>query len=78
MAHIQTLHLTHLPSNIALHVALYQDLKNGAFLRKQLLDGNSEFEYALIDASMVNSNILFLTLNANQHRLLRLFLLCTF
>jgi hypothetical protein len=50
---ITTLHLTHLPSELAIHVALCRNLENAAFLRQQLLDGNPEFEYAFLDASTV-------------------------
>jgi hypothetical protein len=42
----------HLPS-LPVHVALYRDVQNAAFLKGQLLAGNAEFEYAFIDASMV-------------------------
>lgn len=55
MAELKTLHLAHLPPSLAVHVALYQDVKNAVFLRQQLLAGNPEFEYALIDASMVGA-----------------------
>jgi EKC/KEOPS complex subunit CGI121/TPRKB len=53
MAKVQTLHLTHLPPSLEVHVALFSDLQNATFLREQLLAGNSEFEYAFIDAVMV-------------------------
>ena len=53
MAELKTFHLAHLPHSLAVHVALYQDLKNAAFLRQQLLAGNADFEYALIDANVV-------------------------
>ena len=56
MALIQTLSLAHLPPSLAVHVALYQDLNNASFLQQQLLLGNSEFEYAFIDASVVRLN----------------------
>jgi len=54
MADLQTLQLAHLPTDLLVHVALYRDLKNAPFLRQQLLDGNSEYEYALVDASVVS------------------------
>lgn len=54
MANLQSLYLAHLPSDLAVHIALYKNLKNATFLRQQLLDGNSSYEYALIDASVVN------------------------
>lgn len=53
MSQLQTFHLSHLPPSTAVHVALYRDLQNASFLREQLLSGNTDFEYALIDASMV-------------------------
>lgn len=53
MSQLQTIHLSHLPPSTAVHVALYKDLQNASFLREQLLSGNTEFEYAFIDASMV-------------------------
>ncbi|KAI9731572.1 MAG: hypothetical protein M1834_004692 [Cirrosporium novae-zelandiae] len=55
MASLQTIYLPHLPSSFAIYVALYRDLQNATFLREQLLAGNTDFEYALIDASMVLS-----------------------
>ena len=54
-AMLQTLQLAHLPPELTLYVTLYRDVKNAAFLRQQLLDGNADFEYAFIDASMVVS-----------------------
>lgn len=53
MTLLQTLHLEHLPSSHAMHVALYRDIKNATFLQQQLLAGNTDFEYALIDAGVV-------------------------
>lgn len=53
MATLKTLHLAHLPSDLAVHIALFQNLENAAFLRQQLLDGNADFEYALVDAGVV-------------------------
>ena len=58
MAMLQTLHLSHLPPSLAVHVALYRDLQNASFLRQQLLDGNSDFEYAFIDANVVRNNLI--------------------
>jgi EKC/KEOPS complex subunit CGI121/TPRKB len=54
MADLQTLRLAHLPTDLLIHVALYRDLKNAPFLRQQLLNGNNEYEYALVDASVVS------------------------
>jgi EKC/KEOPS complex subunit CGI121/TPRKB len=53
MSHLQTIHLSQLPRDVSLHVAMYGDLQNASFIRNQLLARNSEFEYAFIDASMV-------------------------
>ncbi|KAK3173681.1 hypothetical protein OEA41_007013 [Lepraria neglecta] len=55
MAALQTLHLAHLPPDLAVHVALYTDVRNASFLRDQLLQGNPDFEYALVDASVILS-----------------------
>ncbi|KAJ5698896.1 EKC/KEOPS complex subunit [Penicillium macrosclerotiorum] len=52
---LETISLPHLPASLPVHVALYRNVQNGAFLRQQLLAGNAEFEYALIDASIVLS-----------------------
>lgn len=51
---LETIRLPHLPS-LPVHVALYRDVQNAPFLRQQLISGNSDFEYAFIDASMVLS-----------------------
>lgn len=53
MSHLQTLKLEHLPEDFAVHIALYENVKNAAFLQQQLLQGNTAFEYAFIDASVV-------------------------
>ena len=54
MAHLQTVSLEHLPENHTFHIALFRNVKNAAFLHQQLLAGNTDFEYALIDASIVS------------------------
>lgn len=51
---LQTFHLSHLPPSLAVHVALFRDVRNASHLRQQLIDGNSEFEYAFIDANVVS------------------------
>jgi EKC/KEOPS complex subunit CGI121/TPRKB len=38
-----------------LRVCLFQNVQNAAFLRRQLLEGNVEFEYAFLDASVLLS-----------------------
>jgi EKC/KEOPS complex subunit CGI121/TPRKB len=50
---LETINLPHLPYSVPVHVALYRDVQNATFLRQQLVSGNSDFEYAFIDASMV-------------------------
>ncbi|KAI9764335.1 MAG: hypothetical protein M1835_007598 [Candelina submexicana] len=55
MALLQAIHLSHLPPDRPIYVFLFQDVKNAAFLRSQLLSGNSDFEYAFIDASVIVS-----------------------
>ncbi|EEA21802.1 hypothetical protein TMatcc_008780 [Talaromyces marneffei ATCC 18224] len=55
MSLLETVHLSHVPENIPVHVALYKYLKNASFLREQLLTGNAEFQYAFIDASTIIS-----------------------
>ncbi|EME46851.1 hypothetical protein DOTSEDRAFT_78978 [Dothistroma septosporum NZE10] len=51
---METVTLPHLPQH-ALHVCLFRDVQNAAFLRQQLLDGNTNFEYAFLDASVLLS-----------------------
>ena len=67
-AALETINLSHHPASLPIHVALYRDVQNAAFLRQQLITGNADFEYALIDASMVGHRIflkkeIFLTWN---------------
>ncbi|KAJ5232207.1 hypothetical protein N7468_005163 [Penicillium chermesinum] len=52
---LETVALPHLPASLPVHVALYRNVENSVFLRQQLLAGNADFEYALIDASMILS-----------------------
>lgn len=54
MSLIKTITLVHVPEDVAVHVALFENVKNAGFLQQQLLDGNSAFEYAFIDASVVS------------------------
>ena len=49
---METVILPHLPQH-PLQIALFNEVKNAAFLRKQLLDGNNKFEYAFLDASVL-------------------------
>ncbi|KAH8793399.1 kinase binding protein CGI-121-domain-containing protein [Hyaloscypha finlandica] len=57
MALLQTVRLEHLPHSHEIHIALYRDITNASFLQQQLLDGNTNFEYALIDAGVIVSKI---------------------
>ena len=57
MAELRTLHLAHLPPDLTVHVTLYTEVQNAPYLRDQLLQGNQDFEYALIDASVVCSSV---------------------
>ncbi|PWY79991.1 CGI-121-domain-containing protein [Aspergillus eucalypticola CBS 122712] len=52
---LETIHLSHLPPSMPVHVALYRDVQNAPYLRQQLMSANAEFEYAFIDASTVIS-----------------------
>lgn len=51
---MESLALEHLPPTHTLHLALYKDVRNAGALHAQLLARNPEFEYALIDASIVS------------------------
>ena len=51
-ATMETLTLPHLP-NSPIQVGLFKNVQNAAFLRQQLLEGNSDFEYAFLDASVL-------------------------
>lgn len=53
MSLLQSLQLEHLPEGYTAHLAMFHDVKNAGFLHEQLLAGNSEFEYAFVDASIV-------------------------
>ncbi|KAI0158293.1 kinase binding protein CGI-121-domain-containing protein [Xylariaceae sp. FL1272] len=54
---LETIPLEHLPASHSVHVAVFKDVKNAAFLHQQLLSRNVAFEYALIDASVITSQI---------------------
>ncbi len=54
MALLQMVQLEHLPPTHRIYIALYRNISNAAFLHQQLLAGNTSFEYALIDASVVS------------------------
>jgi len=50
---VETIHLAHVPPELAIFVALFSNVENAPFLKEQLITANSDFEYAFIDASMV-------------------------
>lgn len=52
MADIETITLPHIKDH-PLYVALFKDVKNAPFLRQQLLEGNTDYEYAFLDAAVV-------------------------
>lgn len=52
-----TIELPHLPQ-YPVHISLFKDVRNSKFLREQLLAANAEFEYAFVDATTVNPDIL--------------------
>ena len=58
MANVRTFFLPHYPEN-PVHVALFKDVSNAAFLRKQLLEANPDFDYAFLDAQMVSKISIF-------------------
>jgi EKC/KEOPS complex subunit CGI121/TPRKB len=51
---METITLPHLP-NSPIQVCLFKNVQNAAFLRQQLLEGNTDFEYAFLDASVLVS-----------------------
>ncbi|KAI9170758.1 Kinase binding protein [Paramyrothecium foliicola] len=52
---LESVTLEHLPASHGIHLALFKDVKNAAFLHQQLLARNADFEYAFVDASVVLS-----------------------
>ena len=52
---VETIHLPHTRPDQPIHVALFKDVRNAAFLKQQLVSGNAAFEYALIDAHAIVS-----------------------
>jgi len=57
MSLLDSLNLEHVPSSHTIHIALFRNVKNAAFLHQQLLTGNTAFEYAFIDASVIISRL---------------------
>lgn len=58
MASVRTFALPHYET-YPVHVALFKDVTNAAFLRSQLLEANPEFDYAFLDATMVSGCLIF-------------------
>ncbi|KAK7430989.1 hypothetical protein QQZ08_002519 [Neonectria magnoliae] len=58
---LETITLEHLPSSHKIHAVLFRDVKNAPFLHQQLLARNADFEYALVDASVVASRLQILS-----------------
>jgi EKC/KEOPS complex subunit CGI121/TPRKB len=54
MASVRSFTLPHYDA-YPVHVALFTNVTNAAFLRSQLLAANPQFDYALLDASMILS-----------------------
>lgn len=51
---MESITLPHLPDS-PIQVGLFKNVQNAAFLRQQLLKGNTDFEYAFLDASVLLS-----------------------
>lgn len=51
---METASLPHLPQH-PLHICLFTDVQNASFLREQLRAGNTDYEYAFLDASVLLS-----------------------
>lgn len=51
---METITLPHLPAS-PVQACLFRNVQNAAFLRQQLLEGNTDFEYAFLDASVLVS-----------------------
>lgn len=58
---LETITLEHLPSSYKVHAVLFRDVKNAPFLHQQLLARNADFEYGLVDASIVVSRLQLLS-----------------
>ena len=53
---MEQISLAHMPPELAVYATYFADVENASFLREQLLAGNTDFEYAFIDASMVGTH----------------------
>ncbi|KAI0451976.1 kinase binding protein CGI-121-domain-containing protein [Xylaria acuta] len=54
---LESVRLEHVPATHSVHVAVFRDVENAAFLHQQLLARNADFQYALIDAGVVTSRL---------------------
>ncbi|TGJ84338.1 hypothetical protein E0Z10_g4426 [Xylaria hypoxylon] len=54
---LESLWLEHVPNTHSVHVAVFRNVENAAFLHQQLLARNADFEYALIDAGVITSRL---------------------
>lgn len=57
MADVQTVRLAHVAHSTPVFAALFKDVKNAAFLRRQLIEANADYEYAFLDASTVSGQV---------------------
>lgn len=55
---LETVVLDHLPAQYAVHLAFFRNVRNAAFLHSQLLARNTDFEYGLVDSTVVCCNYL--------------------
>ena len=55
---LEIVKLEHLPTDYAVHLALFRNIQNAAFLHSQLLERNADFEYAFVDASIVSLTVM--------------------
>jgi len=63
---LQTLYLENIPQSHEVHIAAFKDVTNASFLRDQLLAGNTDFEYAFVDARTVSGIIYLQRSQANN------------
>ncbi|KAI0393739.1 kinase binding protein CGI-121-domain-containing protein [Xylariaceae sp. FL0594] len=54
---LETISLEHVPETYSVHVAVFRDVENAAFLHHQLLSRNADYEYAFIDAGVITSRL---------------------
>ena len=59
MANVQTFNIAHVAHSTPVFAALFKDVENAAFLRRQLVEANADYEYAFLDASTVSKRVKF-------------------